>query len=128
MNAFDKGYGSALTYGERYYLLKTFHIATDRDDVDAVSTTRDADLEKGYAAQVEQPKAAKPVKQPAAPAPKEIDIDTLNKYIVGHAQGLLTKSKKTYRQGYIDAFHPTQAMIDSFDAAVADYKTNNNLL
>jgi hypothetical protein len=128
MNAFDKGYGAALTYGERYYLLKTFHIATDRDDVDAVSTTRDADLEKGYAAQVEQPKVAKPVKQPAAPEPREIDIDTLNKYIVGHAQGLLTKSKKTYRQGYIDAFHPTQAMIDSFDAAVADYKTNNNLL
>lgn len=130
MNAFDKGYGSALTYGERYYLLKTFHIATDRDDVDAVSTTRDADLEKGYAAQVEKPKAAKPVEQPAAPAqePREIDIDTLNKYIVGHAQGLMTKSKKTYRQGYIDAFHPTQAMIDSFDAAVADYKTNNNLV
>ena len=128
MNAFDKGYGSALTYGERYYLLKTFHIATDRDDVDAVSTTRDADLEKGYAAQVEKPKAAKPVEQPAAPAPKPIDIDLLNKYIEGHAEGKMTKSKKTYRQGYIDAFHPTQAMLDSFDAAVADYKTNNNLL
>lgn len=130
MNAFDKGYGSALTYGERYYLLKTFHIATDRDDVDAVSTTRDADLEKGYAAQVAKPQAVKPVEKPAAPAqePREIDIDTLNKYIAGHAQGLLTKSKKTYRQGYIDAFHPTQAMIESFDAAVADYKTNNNLV
>ena len=132
MNAFDKGYGSALTYGERYYLLKTFHIATDRDDVDAVSTTRDADLEKGYAAQVEKPKAtrsqeAKPVQQPNEPAPVPIDIDLLNKYIVGHAEGKMTKSKKTYRQGYIDAFHPTQAMLESFDAAVADYKTNNNL-
>jgi len=31
---FDKGYGSALTYGERYFLLKFFHVATDRDDVD----------------------------------------------------------------------------------------------
>lgn len=38
MNGFDKGYGSALTYGERYYLLKLFHIATDRDDVDAPRT------------------------------------------------------------------------------------------
>lgn len=38
MNAFDKGYGSALTYGERYYLLKFFHVATDRDDVDAPRT------------------------------------------------------------------------------------------
>ena len=34
MNAWDKGLGSALTYGERYFLLKFFHIATDRDDVD----------------------------------------------------------------------------------------------
>lgn len=35
MNGFDKGYGSALTYGERYFLLKYFHIQTDKDDVDA---------------------------------------------------------------------------------------------
>lgn len=35
MNAWDKGLGSALTYGERYFLLKFFHIATDYDDVDA---------------------------------------------------------------------------------------------
>ena len=34
-NGFDKGYGSALTYGERYYLLKFFHVQTDKDDVDA---------------------------------------------------------------------------------------------
>lgn len=34
-NAFDKGLGSALTYGERYFLLKFFHIQTDYDDVDA---------------------------------------------------------------------------------------------
>lgn len=34
-NSFDKSLGSALTYGERYYLLKLFHIQTDKDDVDA---------------------------------------------------------------------------------------------
>lgn len=34
MNDFDKGAGSALTYGERYFLLKFFHIATDEDDID----------------------------------------------------------------------------------------------
>lgn len=37
-NNFDKGLGSALTYGERYFLLKFFHIATDKDDVDAPKT------------------------------------------------------------------------------------------
>ena len=127
MNAFDKGFGSALTYGERYYLLKTFHIATDRDDVDAVSTERDALLEKGYEAQRQAaPVAASPA--PVAEEPKPIDIDMLNKYIIGHAEGKKTKSGKTYRQGYIDQFHPTQQMIDYFDAQVADYKVNNNLM
>lgn len=33
-NDWDKGFGSALTYAERYYLLKFFHIPTDEDDVD----------------------------------------------------------------------------------------------
>lgn len=36
MNDWDKGLGSALTYGERYYLLKAFHIATDKDDIDSL--------------------------------------------------------------------------------------------
>ena len=34
MNGFEKGLGSALTYAERYFLLKYFHIATDEDDID----------------------------------------------------------------------------------------------
>lgn len=34
-NDWDKGFGSALTYAERYYILKFFHIPTDEDDVDA---------------------------------------------------------------------------------------------
>lgn len=36
MNGWDKGLGSALTYAERYFILKYFHIATDEDDVDAL--------------------------------------------------------------------------------------------
>jgi hypothetical protein len=34
MNDWDKGLGSALTYGERYFLLKFFHVPTDEDDND----------------------------------------------------------------------------------------------
>lgn len=34
MNDWEKGLGSALTYGERYFLLKYFHVPTDEDDVD----------------------------------------------------------------------------------------------
>lgn len=33
-NDWEKGLGSALTYGERYFLLKYFHISTDKDDID----------------------------------------------------------------------------------------------
>lgn len=33
-NDFEKGLGSALTYAERYFLLKYFHIPTDEDDID----------------------------------------------------------------------------------------------
>lgn len=34
LNGWDKGLGSALTYAERYFLIKFFHIPTDEDDVD----------------------------------------------------------------------------------------------
>lgn len=33
-NDWDKGVGSAMTYAERYFLLKYFHVPTDADDVD----------------------------------------------------------------------------------------------
>lgn len=43
MNNWDKGLGSALTYAERYFLLKFFHIATDEDDVDALPSRGNED-------------------------------------------------------------------------------------
>ena len=69
-----------------------------------------------------------PVPQPVAEQPVEIDLNTLNKYIVGHAEGKRTKSGKTYREGYIARYRPTADMIASFDDAVAEYKTNSGLL
>jgi hypothetical protein len=62
-NAWDKGVGSALTYGERYFLLKYFHIATDEDDIDnpqrkpqeAPQETQEAKATQGKG---EQPNAA----------------------------------------------------------------------
>ena len=63
MNGFDKGYGSALTYAERYYLLKALHIATDEDDVDAIATTRDEAVEKALNA----PNPSAPVQPSPAP-------------------------------------------------------------
>lgn len=66
MNAFDKGYGSALTYGERYYLLKILHLATDEDDVDAVSTDRDAAMDTARPAPTTKTTKATKAKAPAA--------------------------------------------------------------
>ena len=47
-NDWDKGVGSALTYGERYFLLKFFHIATDEDDCDAIDACRAAEQEQAF--------------------------------------------------------------------------------
>lgn len=66
MNAFDKGYGSALTYGERYYLLKLLHIATDADDVDAVSVARDEAMDPE--SRGPEGRKASPGRKRAAPA------------------------------------------------------------
>lgn len=41
MNDWDKGLGSALTYAERYFLLKYFHIPTDADDPDALQAQKE---------------------------------------------------------------------------------------
>lgn len=74
-----------------------------------------------------RPAASKPAVQ-AAPQPKAISIDVLNKYIIGQAEGKPCKSGKSCRQAYIDGYAPSQELLASFDAAVADYKINNNLL
>ena len=55
-NEFEKGLGSALTYGERYFILKYFHIATDEDDID----NPDRKKEEQQPAQVKKPNTHNP--------------------------------------------------------------------
>lgn len=43
-NDWEKGLGSALTYAERYFILKYFHIPTDEDDID--NSLRDTKVEE----------------------------------------------------------------------------------
>lgn len=43
LNGYDKGLGSALTYAERYFLLKFFNIPTDDDDPDALTNKQEAE-------------------------------------------------------------------------------------
>ena len=58
-NTIDKGYGSALTYGERYFLMKFFHLATDEDDVDAKQEASEDDVDA-------KPRERKPAPGPGA--------------------------------------------------------------
>ncbi len=45
-NDWEKGLGSALTYAERYFLLKYFHIATDEDDIDNPNRATNAPVQQ----------------------------------------------------------------------------------
>lgn len=58
-NDWDKGVGSALTYAERYFLLKYFHIATDEDDID--NPDRKPQEEAGRVTKQYPAKAVKPL-------------------------------------------------------------------
>lgn len=110
-NAFDKGYGSALTYGERYYLLKTFHIPTDKDDVDSVSTKRDEALEAGYQAQ-------------AAAKAQAVANERYWKYVGAAAKGIKSKSGISLRDQFIQDYQPDTATLERFDQDVNDVKLN----
>lgn len=64
-NDWDKGVGSALTYAERYFLLKYFHIATDEDDID------NPDREFTREPKAPEARQAQPQNKPAQPQQRE---------------------------------------------------------
>ena len=45
-NDWEKGLGSALTYAERYFIMKYFHISTDEDDIDNPSRKKEESKQK----------------------------------------------------------------------------------
>lgn len=75
-NDWDKGVGSALTYAERYFLLKYFHIATDEDDIDNPDRKPDDKAEAPKAAS--QPQATSNPAALTPPAPQADDLKWLN--------------------------------------------------
>ena len=74
MNAWDKGLGSALTYAERYYLMKTFHIATDEDDVDALVKDEATTMQPPQAVKARRKAAGRPVSQEQTYKPMSDDV------------------------------------------------------
>jgi hypothetical protein len=91
MNDWDKGFGSAVTYAIRYFLLKQFLVSTDEDDVDAI--IRPDGKEKSNVA----PAAL----QPAHPDPRPWLDESSENYtkVVAHIQkgGSIEDVYKKYR-------------------------------
>ena len=125
MNAWDKGLGSALTYAERYYLMKTFHIATDEDDIDA--------LVKDEAVREPAPAPAPVKKNAQTAAPKATAKDYLpggkyyTKTVEYAALGKTSKSGEDYRTAWIRLAKPTDEQLEGFDKDVTTYRLNNNI-
>lgn len=109
MNAFDKGFGSALTYAERYYLLKTFHISTSRDDVDYVSAERDEAIEKAQ----------------SIPQYTPMDEETYWKVIALYVKGATAKDGRDYKANWIDLTHAGEKEIKKFDIDADSYVSKN---
>ena len=131
MNAWDKGLGSALTYAERYYLMKTFHIATDEDDVDALVKEEAINSQPSQAVQARRTAAKRPAaKAEVAPAEQPYtpmaDKDYW-KIVKAYAQGKKTKTGGDYRQTWIEMTHAKAEHIAEFDNSVDDYKASNGI-
>lgn len=104
MNGYDKGFGSALTYGERYYLLKLFHIATNCDDVDYISTERD--------------KAIEMAQDNSANVYTPLPDDIFKKMVANYINCIPSKSGKDYRTAWIEQTHAGSNELSLFDAEV----------
>jgi hypothetical protein len=115
-NAWDKGVGSALTYGERYFLLKFFHIATDEDDIDNPDR-KENDLTAKMERHIDN--TAKPQLLSAEQSEK---LTTL----LSHESFSAEYKKKM--MGKIDTYTPVMAdkMIGILDDEITKWKVNNN--
>ena len=112
-NSWDKGLGSALTYAERYFLLKFFHIATDEDDVDAIKRDDNPQPVTGWSQPEKFPKPKKILKPGS---------DAWNKAVArvaNHEAGLKEKLVSTYQWN--------EEIDGEFEEAVFNYKVNNNI-
>ena len=124
MNAWDKGLGSALTYAERYYLMKTFHIATDEDDVDALVKE---EAIKPQTSRAVQARRAASGRSTQAETYQPVTEDAYWKIVEAYAQGKPTKTGGDYKHTWIEMTHAGQEQIQKFDHDVDNYRAAANL-
>ncbi|MNK30165.1 ERF superfamily protein [compost metagenome] len=97
-NGWDKGVGSALTYAERYFLLKYFHIATDEDDIDNPHRKPDesSDSTNKEVVNNENKAIVKVPLQPLLSSNKELWDKTVTWVLEKNCQNRLKKVKESY--------------------------------
>lgn len=130
MNAWDKGLGSALTYAERYYLMKTFHIATDEDDIDALVKDEAIRTQPSQAVQARRA-ASKRTAVQADEAPVKytpMSDEDYWKIIKAYAEGRRTKRGGDYKETWMQMTHAGQEQIAKFDDDVDNFRIANNLI
>lgn len=130
MNAWDKGLGSALTYAERYYLMKTFHIATDEDDIDALVKDEAIRTQPSQAVQARRA-ASKRTTVQADEAPVKytpMSDEDYWKIIKAYAEGRRTKTGGDYKETWMQMTHAGQEQIAKFDDDVDNFRIANNLI
>lgn len=130
MNAWDKGLGSALTYAERYYLMKTFHIATDEDDIDALVKDEAIITQPSQAVQARRA-ASKRTAVQADEAPVKytpMSDEDYWKIIKAYAEGRRTKTGGDYKETWMQMTHAGQEQIAKFDDDVDNFRIANNLI
>jgi len=96
-NEWEKGLGSALTYAERYFILKYFHIATDEDDIDNPDRKPET---KEVAEPKQQPNAEpKTIPTPKRLSPKQVEVipttDNLQSLLTVLAEYSLSTEQKS---------------------------------
>ena len=130
MNAWDKGLGAALTYAERYYLMKTFHIATDEDDIDALVKDEAIITQPSQAVQARRA-ASKRTAVQADEAPVKytpMSDEDYWKIIKAYAEGRRTKTGGDYKETWMQMTHAGQEQIAKFDDDVDNFRIANNLI
>ncbi len=118
-NSWDKGLGSALTYAERYFLLKFFHIATDEDDVDAIKRDDNPQPVAGWTQPEKFPKPEKSAKP--APVKKKALVynsEAWKKAVARAAHG---------EEGLMDKLRSTFEWNDEIEGRFSDDVFNFNL-
>lgn len=127
MNAWDKGLGSALTYAERYYLMKFFHIATDEDDVDAQV--------KDEAIKPKEDPTPTQTRKPSSRTPKQalernyipMDEEKYWRCVAAYAQGKTTTTGGDIKEFWMKTTNADNEAIAKFDYDVENYRIANQL-